>query len=902
MDSNLQNLELPIRTAIEAAIATGDSEAVLSLFEQQRRQFREELERVARERWEEHSAELRRCEAEYRTLTENSPDGIIRLDRDFRIIQANSAAAGIMRTAPADLPGKSPIEFPMPLHLASMWHSGIKRVIANGRKETFEYEFDDLRTVHYLRITMIPEFDPEGRVESVLAITRDISEQKKVVVALRESEERFRIALATSPMIVYSQDGDFRYTWVYSSNPKLPADTFLGRTDHDLYPADEAEQRVALKRRVLQTGTPFRGEHEATTAVGKVWLDVTVAPLRNNEGQIVGITGVALDITERKRVEETLRESEARYRALVTASSDVLYRMSPDWSEMCQLNSPSFLANTERPNPDWLQEYIPPDDQLRVTAAINEAVRTRSVFELEHRVRRASGDVGWTFSRAIPILNENGEIIEWFGSASDITQRKRAEEALRESESKLRAIFSAMQDVILVLDSEGRYIEIDPARPDLLYQSAAELLGKTLAEVFPAEQAEFFLHHIRKTLDTQQPVTMEYRLRIGDADHWFSAMFSPLSEKSVLVVARDITGRIRAEEALRESRDQLQAIIDNTPAAIYVKDTAGKIIVANQALADILGHRKEDVLGKTSYDFYPGKIAEEHITNDREIMERGEPVSFEEIVPENGSVRTFLSVKFPLKDDTGKVYAVGGVSSEITERKRTEEKIARLRREREALMRHEVKNLFAPVQLFTETLLADKENLTGEQIHSLTRIAESVELIAGFIDTMKRTHDLETGVYRLKRATYPLDGVIRQVIRNLEPIMEQNGVTVRFQTAERDATVPIDRQLMPGVFTNLILNAIEHVAGLKNPAEKIVLVDLVRESGHLIVRINNKGTPIPPERVATFFDRFNTGPEKKTGTGLGTTYALLVTRAHGGDIRVTSNEEEGTTVTVALPG
>jgi PAS domain-containing protein len=134
-----------------------------------------------------------------------------------------------------------------------------------------------------------------------------------------------------------------------------------------------------------------------------------------------------------KRAEEALRESEERFRAFVTASSNVVYRMSPDWREMHRLCGRGFLADTEIPNPTWLKEYIHPDDQPHVTEVINEAIRTKSVFQLEHRVLRADGHLGWTFSRAIPMLDENGEIVEWFGAASDITDLKQSEEALKKT-------------------------------------------------------------------------------------------------------------------------------------------------------------------------------------------------------------------------------------------------------------------------------------------------------------------------------------------------------------------------------------------------------------------------------------------------------------------------------------
>jgi signal transduction histidine kinase/ActR/RegA family two-component response regulator len=131
-------------------------------------------------------------------------------------------------------------------------------------------------------------------------------------------------------------------------------------------------------------------------------------------------------------VNAALRHSEERFKALVAASSEALYSMSPDWSEMRQLAGGSFLADTTTANPTWLTDYIHPDDQPLVRAAIEKAVASKSTFHLEHRVRRADGALGWTLSRAVPLLDEHGEIKEWFGAAADVTERREAEDALRE--------------------------------------------------------------------------------------------------------------------------------------------------------------------------------------------------------------------------------------------------------------------------------------------------------------------------------------------------------------------------------------------------------------------------------------------------------------------------------------
>jgi len=128
-----------------------------------------------------------------------------------------------------------------------------------------------------------------------------------------------------------------------------------------------------------------------------------------------------------RRLQAT-RTSEVRQRVLLDATSEVIYRMSPDWSWMIELKGRAFLADTAEPTQEWLNRYIYPEDQPLVMRTITAAVEAKAIFELEHRVRRADGTAGWTFSRAVPLLNEKGEILEWFGAASDVTERKDTEQ------------------------------------------------------------------------------------------------------------------------------------------------------------------------------------------------------------------------------------------------------------------------------------------------------------------------------------------------------------------------------------------------------------------------------------------------------------------------------------------
>jgi signal transduction histidine kinase len=134
--------------------------------------------------------------------------------------------------------------------------------------------------------------------------------------------------------------------------------------------------------------------------------------------------------------QDRLRTSEERFRAFVTATSDVVYSMSPDWREMRYLVGKDFIADTTAVSGAWLSRYIPAEDQANVLATIEAAIRDRKVFELEHRVIRADGTVGWTFSRAVPITNSQGGVTEWFGAARNITERKQREEALVEADQR----------------------------------------------------------------------------------------------------------------------------------------------------------------------------------------------------------------------------------------------------------------------------------------------------------------------------------------------------------------------------------------------------------------------------------------------------------------------------------
>jgi PAS domain S-box-containing protein len=284
--------------------------------------------------------------------------------------------------------------------------------------------------------------EANGNARCILETNNDITQPKRTEKALRESEERFRAIVETTPECVKLMSADG--TLLHMNRPGLEmvgarsAEEVVGRSVYDLIAPEDRDRFKAFNESICR-GEQGLLQFDIIGLEGeRRHMETHAAPLRNPDGTVVHLA-VTADISERKQAEELLRRSEERFRALVNASSDVVYRMSPDWSELGQLDGRGFVADTSGPRNDWLNEYIHPDDQPLILQAIREAVRTRNPFQLEHRVRRADGTLGWTYSRAVPLLNGNGEILEWFGAASDVTARKEAEANFRKLAQTLDA-------------------------------------------------------------------------------------------------------------------------------------------------------------------------------------------------------------------------------------------------------------------------------------------------------------------------------------------------------------------------------------------------------------------------------------------------------------------------------
>lgn len=267
----------------------------------------------------------------------------------------------------------------------------------------------------------------------------------------------------------------------------------------------------------------------------------------------------ATELIEHKKADEELRESEERFRALVMASSDVIYHVSPDWKEMRRLDGKGFLTDTLEPDVAWIDKYVYPDDRKKVREAIRDSLRNKSRFELEHRVYRADGRVGWTHSQAVPLLDRNDEIVEWFGAATEITERRQSEIM----NGRLAAIVESSDDAIVSKDLNGTITSWNKSAERLFGYPAEEAIGQHITLIIPSERGseeETIINKIRRGERIEHLETVRLRKDGGEIE--VSLTISPIRDAAGRIVgaskiARDISEQRQTERLLQENEQRL---------------------------------------------------------------------------------------------------------------------------------------------------------------------------------------------------------------------------------------------------------------------------------------------------------------------------------------------------------
>jgi PAS domain S-box-containing protein len=431
--------------------------------------------------------------------------------------------------------------------------------------------------------------------------------RRRIEEDLKQSEERYRAVIEQATDGIFLLDAQTRRVLESNSSYQkmlgYSADELRGMQVYD-FVAHPRENVDATIQRTLEQRRRVVGNRAYRRKDGTL-IDVEIGVSVIDYGGRDVICTIVRDVTERKRAEEALARSEDRLRTIIETEPECVKVLGMDGS-LLEMN-PAGLSMIEADSLEQVRgksvySYIAPEHR-RAFVALTERVLRGGSGTLEFELVGLKGTRRWLDTNAVPLRDAGGEIIGLLAITRDITERKRAEERLRASEAELRALFEAMTDVILMVDGEGRCLKIAPTNSSLLYRPPAELLGRTLHEIFPEEQADAFLERIRQALGARRTVTFEYDLPISGQQMWFEATISPMLEDSVVVVARDVTDRRKNEEALRQSERLYRTVIEQASENIFLVDVeTRRIVESNPTSQATLGYTEEELRRMTLYD------------------------------------------------------------------------------------------------------------------------------------------------------------------------------------------------------------------------------------------------------------------------------------------------------------
>jgi PAS domain S-box-containing protein len=302
------------------------------------------------------------------------------------------------------------------------------------------------------------------------------------------------------------------------------------------------------------------------------------------------------EMAERKRAEAALQETKNYLENLINYANAPIIVWDPSF-KITRFNH-AFERLTGLRSAEALGEPLnilfPESSRDTSLEYIHRAMSGEHWEAVEIPILKTDGSVHTVLWNSANIYGANGTtVIATIAQGQDITERKIAEEALRASESELRSLFDSMTDVVVVFDAQGRYLKVAPTNPSLLYLPAAELIGKTLHDIFPRKAADTYLGYIKQALETHQLINVEYDMPIGDHTMWFAAAISPISDDQVLLIARDITERKKMEEELRKSRDKLELRVQERTEEL--QDAKENLEVINEELRmEIDEHEKTE--------------------------------------------------------------------------------------------------------------------------------------------------------------------------------------------------------------------------------------------------------------------------------------------------------------------
>jgi PAS domain S-box-containing protein len=863
---------------------------------------------------------LRTSEERLRALIENSSDGITLLDSKGMLKYESPSVPRITGYEPGEWSGRDTFEVVHPDDVQAV-SDAFRRLWGNpGGTERLEMRFlhkdGTWRTLEVAAKNLLDN----PAVEGVVVNKRDVTERRQAEEALRSSEAHYRLLAENLTDVIWTMDLDLRYTYLSPSVTRglgYTVEEAMARTVVDtMTPAslERAMGVLAEEMSLEETGQadPLRSrtlEVELYRKDGStLWAELTMTFLRDPDGRATGILGVARDTTQRRRDEEAVLEAEKRYQAIFD-NRLVMVFVNDEEGRFLDAND-AALERLGYAREDLgrltFQDIVHPEDLTRVLYVMAEGrEKGYMALSLELRLVTASGETIWVEVLGLS-LELQGQRYVSLGMALDITERKQSEEQLRASEEKLRLYLDSSPDAIYISDSTATFSYGNRAAERIIGYSREELIGKSFLELdlLPPEQVSKAAWLLSLNIAGQPTGPDEFELIRKDGSR-ISVEIStyPIGDGDnleVIGIARDATERKRIEAALRDSEENLRALIENAPDAITAYDLEGTILDCNRRGEELLGYSREELVGRGMFEI--GVIPEDYTARAGRALEKGDwdmsgrPFEFD-LLTKDGSRITVEATTITV--ERGGQNQIICISRDVTERRQMEQQLQLAGRlaavgELAAGVAHELNNPLSAVQGFAQ-YLAERESVdanTRGDLETIYREAQRATRITGNLLSFARKHAPE-------KTFLSLNDVVERSLELHAYRMRVNNVAISTELASDLPKTMADFHQMQQVFVNVITNAEQ---AMTQEHGRGTLTIKTEQAGKMIrVTFGDNGPGMSREVLSSVFDPFFTTKEVGKGTGLGLSICYGIVREHGGRLHAESDPGRGATFVVEIP-
>lgn len=635
-------------------------------------------------------------EALYQTLASNFPNGtVLLLDRNLQFVLAGGRGLAQLGLNGKDFIGKSLYDVFEGIPGAREAEKLYERAL-EGHEEDSELEIGGFqRWVHALPIK------ENGEITGVLGMSQDITGLKRAQQALRESEERLRFVTDNARVGLVMLNAERRYTFanvVYTQILGLPSPHIVGQRICDVLPdLYESQIRPRLDR-------AFAGErvsYELYRPGGEEdrYFMVKYEPTCP-DGKSPLVVVVITDITERKRAENELRESEARFRSMADTSPVFIWVTAVDAS--CTYLNKSWLEFTGRPleaqlGDGWL-ESVHPDDLEATHSHFCRSCEARTPFEMEYRLRRYDGIYRWILVRGVPRFSVDGLYLGYIGTCVDIDDVRRANAELFQSQERLAGVVDSAMDAIITIDESRRILLFNPAATKMFGYESADVLGQPLEILMPERFRATHPTHIMAfgqngaTNRRMGALGTVSGVRANGEEFPIEASISQIqldSQRLFTVILRDVTERRQTELALLESEERFRQMAESSSEVFWMIDpVTWKTLYVSPAYERIWGRSREEFcqnFGIFEASLHPDDRAQ--IVEVLRTQATAGPFEREyRILRPDGEMRWVWHRSVPIRNHEGQIYRVVGTVQDITERRHAQDALQRAHAEAEKLV------------------------------------------------------------------------------------------------------------------------------------------------------------------------------------------------------------------------